>query len=575
LTEPSSLLDRRVEPRWNIAERPDPVLQEEIKRELKIPTVMAKILINRGIHNVATGRDFLYPSLDHLIDPFIMADMEFAVARIWQALDAGEAIMVHGDYDVDGVTATALIVNTLKALGADVSFYIPHRREEGYGISKGAIDLCVRQRRTLLVSVDCGITAIEETRYANEQGVDVIITDHHEPGELPEAVAVINPKRPDCPYPFKELPGVALAFKLADAVYKKRSQDLSSVYKNLDLVALGCAADIVPLVDENRVLVTYGLGQMECTENPGLKALLSNLNLRNKRLGTGQLIFVLAPRINALGRMGSAMDAVTLLTTQNPEEADRISKVLEQQNLKRRQIDKRTLHEALQMVEQQVDPERDRAVVLSSDAWHPGVIGIVASRIAEKVHLPTVLIAVDGAQGKGSGRSIPGFDLYAALSRCQQHLAAFGGHKYAAGLTIDRDRIEPLREAFLATVGEMFKPEHMIPQLNIDDEISLGQIDGRLMGLLKRFAPFGPQNMRPVMVSRGVEVVGETEIVGTNHIKFQVRQHGRVLDCIGFDLGHLDYRLAPGEANLDIAYMIEENEWRGRKGIQLRIKDLR
>lgn len=575
MTQQSSILDRRVEPRWDIAERPDQVLQEQIKRELKIPTVMAKILINRGIRDLPTGRDFLYPSLDHLIDPFLMADMHRAVARIWQALDSNEAIMVHGDYDVDGVTGTALIVNTLKALGADVSFYIPHRLEEGYGISKGAIDICVKQGRTLLVSVDCGITAIEETRYANEQGVDVIITDHHQSGELPEAVAVINPKRPDCPYPFKELPGVALAFKLADAVYKNRSRDLGAVYKNLDLVALGCAADIVPLVDENRVLVTYGLGQMECTENPGLKALLSNLNLRNKRLGTGQLIFVLAPRINALGRMGSAMDAVTLLTTPNPEEADRISQVLEQQNLKRRQIDEQTLHEALEMVEQQVDPERDRAVVLSSDAWHPGVIGIVASRIAEKVHLPTVLIAMDGAQGKGSGRSIPGFDLYAALSRCQQHLAAFGGHKYAAGLTIDRDRIEPLREAFLATVGEMLQPEHMIPQLYIDDEISLGQIDARLMGLLRRFAPFGPQNMRPVMVSRGVEVVGASEIVGKNHIKFKVRQNGRVLDCIGFDLGHLDYRLAPGEANLDIAYMIEENEWRGRKGIQLRIKDLR
>ncbi|HCR15985.1 MAG TPA: single-stranded-DNA-specific exonuclease RecJ [Candidatus Latescibacteria bacterium] len=575
MTQQSSILDRRVEPRWDIAERPDQALQEQIKRELKIPTVMAKILINRGIRDVPTGRDFLYPSLDHLIDPFLMADMHRAVARIWQALDSNEAIMVHGDYDVDGVTGTALIVNTLKALGADVSFYIPHRLEEGYGISKGAIDICVKQGRTLLVSVDCGITAIEETRYANEQGVDVIITDHHQSGELPEAVAVINPKRPDCPYPFKELPGVALAFKLADAVYKNRSQDLGAVYKNLDLVALGCAADIVPLVDENRVLVTYGLGQMECTENPGLKALLSNLNLRNKRLGTGQLIFVLAPRINALGRMGSAMDAVTLLTTPNPEEADRISQVLEQQNLKRRQIDEQTLYEALEMVEQQVDPERDRAVVLSSDAWHPGVIGIVASRIAEKVHLPTVLIAMDGAQGKGSGRSIPGFDLYAALSRCQQHLAAFGGHKYAAGLTIDRDRIEPLREAFLATVGEMLQPEHMIPQLYIDDEISLGQIDARLMGLLRRFAPFGPQNMRPVMVSRGVEVVGASEIVGKNHIKFKVRQNGRVLDCIGFDLGHLDYRLAPGEANLDIAYMIEENEWRGRKGIQLRIKDLR
>jgi single-stranded-DNA-specific exonuclease len=575
VVQSSSILDRRVEPRWDIAERPDHALLEEIKRELKIPTVMAKILINRGIRDVATGRAFLYPSLDHLVDPFLMADMGRAVERIWQAIDVGESIMVHGDYDVDGVTGTALLVNTFQALGADVSFYIPHRLEEGYGISKGAIDTCVARGGSLLVSVDCGITAIQETLYANGRNVDVIITDHHQPGELPDAVAVINPKRPDCPYPFKELPGVALAFKLADAVYKHRAVELKAVYKNLDLVALGCAADIVPLIDENRVLVTFGLGQMECTENPGLKALLGNLDLRNKRLGTGQLIFVLAPRINALGRMGSAMEAVTLLTTQDSTEADRISRVLEQQNLLRRQINEKTLDEALEMVEQQVDAERDRAVVLASDGWHPGVIGIVASRIAEKVHLPTVLIAVDGAQGKGSGRSIPGFDLYAALSRCQEHLAAFGGHKYAAGLTIDRDQIEPLRKAFLAAVADLLEPEHLTPQLYIDDEITLDQIDKRLMGLLRRFAPFGPQNMRPVMVSRGVDVVGAAEIVGKNHIKFKVRQNGKVLDCIGFDLGHLEYRLAPGEANLDIAYMIEENDWRGRKGIQLRIKDLR
>ena len=571
-----SILDRRIEPRWELSQRPDSRSLEHYKGALKIPTVMAKILINREIGDIDEARSFLHPSLEHLIDPFQLTDMDRAADRIWQSLDAHEPIMIHGDYDVDGVTGTALLVRSLEALGAEVSFYIPNRLEEGYGISPTGIDEAVRRGVGLLVSVDCGITAVEETRYARRKGMDVIITDHHQPEDLPEAVAVINPKRLDCPYPFKELPGVALAFKLADAVRRHRGLGDASVYANLDLVALGCAADIVPLVGENRVLVAFGLEQMAHTANLGLQALLRNVDLAGKRLGTGQLIFVLAPRINALGRMGSAMEAVTMLTTPDPAEAQRIAGVLEQQNRRRRQIDEQTLDEALGLLEEGVDLDRDRAIVLASEAWHPGVIGIVASRIAEKIHLPTVLVAVgEDGQGKGSGRSIPGFDLYAALSRCQEHLAAFGGHKYAAGLTIERDRISDFRDAFLGVAGEILQTDDLIPKLNIDDEISLSQIDSRLVDILRRFAPFGPQNTRPVMVSRGVEVVGAPEVVGRNHVRFKARQDGRVLDCIGFDLGHLLYRLTPGEANLDIAYVIEENEWRGRKGIQLRIRDLR
>ena len=536
---------------------------------------MAKILVNREIRDVETATAFLHPSLDHLIDPFVMADMARGVNRIWQAIQRGESIMVHGDYDVDGVTGTALLVRTLRFLGGNVDFYIPNRMEEGYGISREGIDEAVRRGVSLLISVDCGITALEEVEYAKSLSLDVIVTDHHQPGDLPDAVAVLNPKRADCAYPFKDLSGVALAFKLADAVYRYGNLDPAYVYRNLDLVALGCAADIVPLVGENRVLVASGLERMQHTENSGLLALLRNLNLTGKRLGTGQLVFVLAPRINALGRMGSALEAVTMLTTPDPKEAQQIAELLECQNQKRRQIDERMFADALSMVEREVDPERDSAVVLASDTWHPGVIGIVASRIAERVHLPTVLISVDDRQGKGSGRSIPGFDLYAALSHCQKHLVAFGGHKYAAGLTIERARLDAFRETFLRVAGDMLRDEDRIPRLFIDDEISLNQIDARLLDFLKRFAPFGPQNMRPVMASQGVEVVGAPSIVGKDHVKFMARQNGRVLDCIGFNLGHLIYRLTPGEANLDIAYVIEENEWRGRKGIQLRIKDLR
>ena len=575
MTRQEPIFERRIEPRWILPDRPSPEAIESIRSELNIPNVMAKILVNRGVDSVDDAREFLYPSLDHLIDPFLMVDMDKAVDRIWTAVDGGEKIMIHGDYDVDGVTATAVLVRSIGHLGAEVTFYIPNRLEEGYGISKEAIDACGERGVTLLVSVDCGITAVQETEYARSCGIDVIITDHHQTGEMPKAVAVVDPKRPDCPYPFKELPGVALAFKLADALYRHRSLDPGPVYDNLDLVALGCAADIVPLVDENRVLVAHGLQKIQETQNPGLRALLRKLNLDGKQIGTSQLIFVLAPRINALGRMGSALEAVTMLITEDSERAMEIADLLEEQNQLRRQVDERMYGEAIEMVDEQVDLEADKAIVLWSDDWHPGVIGIVASRIAERVHLPTVLISMEGDSGKGSARSIPGFDLFSVLSLCRPHLMSFGGHKYAAGLSVARENLLGFREALLTAVGELLDLNGMTPKLEIDDEITLNQIDTKLIEILKRFGPFGPLNRRPLMVSRGVEVVGNPAIVGKNHLRFKARQNGSVFDCIGYNLGHLTYRLTPGESNLDMAYVIEENEWRGRNDIQIRLRDLR
>lgn len=570
-----SVHERRIEPRWVIAEHPDGDVLAQTRSALNIPTVMAKILLNRGIVDVEDARRFLEPTLDNLLNPFGLMDMDRAVDRIWRAIDAGEKIMIHGDYDVDGVTGTSVLVRALRTLNADVTYYIPHRLEQGYGISHQGIDRGVDMGVSLLISVDCGITAIDEVLYAKSRGVDVVVTDHHQPGILPDAIAVINPKREDCNYAFKELPGVALAFKLAEALFRQKNHDLAPVYDNLDLVALGCAADIVPLVDENRTLVLHGLKRLQKTRNQGLQALLKNVGLWGKELGTGQLVFVLAPRINALGRLDSAMDAVAMLTTQDESEARRIAQVLEEQNVKRREIDSQMLSEALSMVDAQVDVDKDHAVVLASESWHPGVIGIVATRIAEKVHLPTVLISLSGEGGKGSARSIPSFDLFQALSLCREHLMAFGGHKYAAGLTISADKVDEFRTYFLQVAKELMSPEAMIPSIEIESEMSLDQIDMRLVKVLKRFAPFGPQNQRPVMVSKNVEVVGAPMQVGNNHLRFNARQNGRVFDCIGFNLGHLAYRLAPGESNLDMAYVIEENEWRGRKGIQLRIKDLR
>jgi len=345
--------------------------------------------------------------------------------------------------------------------------------------------------------------------------------------------------------------------------------------RQLDIVALGSAADIVPLVDENRVLVRFGIEQMRRTENLGLMALLDKVGLTGKALGTGQLVFVLAPRINAVGRMGSAQRAVRMLITDSEGQARNIAEILESENRKRKAIDDQTFEEAVEMVEQTVDLDQDSAIVLASEGWHPGVIGIVASRVVEKFYLPTVMISLDGNAGRGSARSIAGFDLYGALCKCEDALIAFGGHKYAAGLTIERGKVEHFAEILKRVADEEIPKENRVPCLKVDGEIDFSDIDYRLVRLLGCLAPFGPQNMRPVLVSKGLEVVGTPSIVGNNHLKFKARKSGKTLDCIGFNMGELLYRAVPSEPNLDLAYVLEENDWGGRTRIQLRLKDLR
>ena len=564
-----------MEQRWIFPEKTDRETLKKLEEELRVPAIVAQILINRHVDNFEKARRFLRPSLDDLCDPFLMADMDRAVERLVRAIDHGEHIVIHGDYDVDGVSGASFLVHVLRNLGAHISFYIPHRLNEGYGLSLWGIREAHEQGAKLIISVDCGITATEAIREANRLGMDVIVTDHHQPkAVLPEACAVLDPKRDDCPYPFKELAGAGVAFKLAQALFERKGWDQAQFHRHLDLIALGSAADIVPLVNENRVLVKYGLEQMTRTENLGLRALLENVGLSGKPLGTGQVVFILAPRINAVGRMGSALKAVRLLTTDNEGQARNIAQVLEADNRRRKQIDDQTLTEALKMAEETLS-EEDRAIVLAAEGWHQGVIGIVASRIVEHFYLPTVLISLSGPTGKGSARSIPGFDLYGALRACQDTLEAFGGHRYAAGLTIRRERIEDFRRSLQAIAKEKLTDDLRVPHMRVDGEISLSQINDRLVRLLRYFAPFGPQNMKPVMVSRGLEVIGTPAVVGTNHLKFRVRQEGKIFDCIGFGMGDMLYRATPGEANLDLAYVVEENEWMGRKKIQLRLKDLR
>lgn len=564
-----------MERRWVLQDHPQQMIQD-LSAQLNVSEVVTRILLNRGIRTFEEARRFLRPSLDDLYDPFAMADMDRAAERLGRAIRDGDPIMIHGDYDVDGVTSVALLKRVLGSLGANLSFYIPDRFREGYGLSKAGIEMAARREVKLLISVDCGIAAVEEVELANELGMEVIVTDHHEPGaRIPDAFAVLNPKRKDCSYPFKELSGVGLAFKLLQATFLSEGLDLESVYDNIDLVALGCAADIVPLVHENRTLVKYGLRRIANTENAGLRALIETAELRGKTLGTGQIVFVIAPRINAAGRMDHARKAVDMLTTEEEEEAYRIAEELELENRSRREIDTRMFEEAVDMANRVEDIDERLSLVLASEGWHQGVIGIVASRVVERCRVPTVLISLEGDIGKGSARSIPGFDLYAALSECRSLLTTFGGHRYAAGLTIQRDRIDEFREAFCEVTRSRLRPEDRTPDLKIDGELRLNEIDDRLVRLLNYFAPFGPGNMRPVMVSEGVEVVGSPAIVGTNHLRFKARQNGAIFDCIGFDMGDLLYRLNPGVPDLDLAYVIEENEWRGRKRIQLRIKDLR
>ncbi len=549
---------------------------DRLASELSVPPIIAQILLNRGITSLEDAKYFFRAGLEHLHDPFLMADMQRAVERIQTAVEQKQRILVYGDYDVDGATATAMMILFFRQLGIEVDFYIPHRIREGYGLSKEAIEAIHGKGVDLIIAVDCGITAIDEVAMARTLGMDVIICDHHQPGKvLPEAHAILNPKRADCPYPFKELAGVGVAFKLAQALAQRFSHPENALFQLLDLVAIGSAADIVPLVDENRILVREGLERLQTTQNVGLRALLKKTGLEGKSVGTGQIIFILAPRINAVGRMSDASQAVRLLTTDSEQEALDIAELLEKENRNRRNIDEETFKEAIEQVEAYFDPEKDPVLVLSSEGWHPGVIGIVASRVVERYYRPTVMISTDDGIGKGSARSIPGFNIYDALKTCSDLMLGFGGHKYAAGLSIESQNISRLRERLHEYADGVLTEDLLTPKLSIEGELEFNQIDGKLMRILKMMAPYGPQNMRPVFYSKNIRVVGTPAVVGSNHLRFKACQNGKVIDAIGFNLGGLLHRIRGNRTDIEIAYLLEENEWQGRVYTQLRIKDIR
>ncbi len=563
--------------KWIVENEIDEVAVQNFAQELNVAPIVARILLNRGITTFEQARHFFRADLNALHDPFLMNDMERAVQRIIRAIQQHEKLMIYGDYDVDGITAVALMLRVFQELfGFKPFYYIPERLREGYGLSLTGIKHAHASQVSLLISVDCGITAHEEIALANQYGIDVIITDHHVPGaKLPEAYAIIDPKRQDEAYPFRELAGVGVAYKLLQGVMIRLGKSDDILRKYVELIAIGSAADIVPLVDENRIFVKTGLEKLLGTEILGLQALFETSRLNSKSLGTGQIVFIIAPRINAVGRLGDAARALELLTTADKAEALQIAQILETENHQRKEIDEKTFDEALKLIDDiSTDVEQEPAFVLSMEGWHSGVIGIVASRVVEKYYRPTILISVENGVGKGSARSIPGFDLYDALKECGNLMLGFGGHKYAAGLTIKSENIDAFRRRFMEVTRKKMDEDMLIPKLRIDSEIRLSQIDAKFIRIIKQLGPFGPQNMRPVFMARNLEVVGTPSVVGKNHLRFKVRQDSLVMDAIAFNLAHLKYRLDPGEKNLNMAFVIEENEYSGRVTIQLRVKDM-
>ncbi len=552
-------------------------LKNYIADEIKCPDMIAEMLVRKNLVEIDKIRSFFNPDFSAVNDPFLFSGMQKAVDRIEQAIKNEESITIFGDYDVDGTTSTALLYLGLQKVGALVDFYIPHRMIDGYGLSNASIDTIKENNTSLIISVDCGISAIEEVDYANSLGMDIIITDHHNPKEeLPNAVAIINPKVKDCGYPYKDLAGVGVAYKLLMAVYRHFGYDSNEmVEKYIDLVALGTIADIVPLTDENRAFASIGLKHLEKKNNIGLNSLIDIAGLSQKELNSGDIVFSLAPRINAAGRMGSALRAVELLTAVESSRSKELAEIIERENSLRQQEDQKTFREACEIIEKKYkDMENTPCLIVSSDDWHPGVIGIVASKLVEKYYRPAIMISFHDGIGSGSGRSIHGFDLFEAISSVENYLETFGGHKYAAGLSIVAEYLDIFENKLSKYIGAKITKEQLIPPLKLDMELELFDINDNLLDWLNKFAPFGPGNMRPTFYTKNVTVEGFPYNVGQNHLKIKVIKDGCHLDLIGFNLGDYLPSLKKG-SNIDIAYSLDFNTWQGKTTIQGKLKDLR
>ena len=556
-------------PRWKITRPPDRGVVETLATTLSIPLPLAALLVQRGYASVDGARAFLRPALDGLSDPLEWAGMREAVAVITATVRRGDPILIHGDYDVDGQCAAAMLTRVLRAAGADAHAFVPHRLRDGYDFGAAGLARAQQLGARLIITCDCGITAVEPVRAAREAGIEVVVTDHHLPGDaLPPATSVLDPRQPDCPSRDKELCGAGVAFKLAQALGPALGLSEHLPWHFLDYVALATVADVVPLTGANRILVRHGLKLLADSRWPGLAALVEAAGLSGKPLRAGHVGFILAPRLNAAGRIGDANDGLRLLLTHDADEAARLAGELERLNARRQEMDQRVLEQAETRLAADLGPD-DRALVLAADDWHPGVIGIVASRLVERYGRPAFLIAWEGDVGRGSGRSIPRFDLHDALHRVGHCLEKYGGHSMAAGLTVRRSRFEEFRVAFLQVASELLGPEDLVPAQRVDLELPLANLSEELERLIRHLEPCGAGNPAPVFGVRGARAVGVRR-VGTNHLRFVLDDGSGALPAIGFQVADRvpDAWLAQP---LDVAFRLERDEWQGRSTLQARV----
>jgi single-stranded-DNA-specific exonuclease len=561
--------------RWTLQPKPSPEKVKALAAELNVAELIAMLLVQRGIETYEAARQFFRPSLSDLHNPYLMKDMDKAVARIETAITNAENILVFGDYDVDGTTAVSLVSSYLKSFYPNVATYIPDRYNEGYGVSYQGIDFADDNGFSLIIALDCGIKSIDHVAYAKAKNIDFIICDHHRPGDiLPEAVAILDPKRADCDYPYDELCGCGVGFKLIQALAQKRNQTVADLVPYLDLVATAIAADIVPMTGENRVLAKFGLEVINSSPRPGIKALVQNV--KKKTLTITDVVFIIAPRINAAGRIKHGNEAVALLTEYDLDQAEFFASEIEQHNSDRKNLDKLITAEALSQITENDETKKFTTVVYQEN-WHKGVIGIVASRLTETYYRPTIVFTKSGDKLAASARSVKDFDIYNALEACAEHLEQFGGHMYAAGMTLKEENYAAFKEAFERTVEETIHPDLLTPEIAVDAEINLNDINEKLIRILNQFEPFGPQNMTPVFMTKGLKDSGYAKGIGADedHLKLYVKQNNSPgFGAIGFGLGKkLD--LVKNQQSFDAVYCIDENEFNGKVSVQLRLKDLR
>jgi single-stranded-DNA-specific exonuclease len=559
--------------RWVLPEAPNAEAVSALANELHLPPIVCELLLRRGYDTVEAAKRYLRPRLDQLHDPALMLGMSVAVERLVRAIRGSERIMVHGDYDVDGMSSTAVLLRTIRALGGDAVPFIPRRIEDGYDLTMAGVNAAIAASAKVMVTCDCGTNALAPVEAGCRAGIDVIITDHHLPsGPLPDCLAVLNPKQGGCNYPDKDLAAVGIAFKLSLALTRAMGGDEDAVFRLLDLVALATIADVAPLRGENRVLARAGLKVLRDTTNQGLRALIRSSGLEGKPLNAGRIGFILAPRLNAVGRLGHALRGVELLMSEGEHEANAIARELEELNRHRQEVDRRTLARARELIGE-LDLDATHGIVLAEEGWHPGVIGIVASRLLEEHGRPVLLIALDGDEGKGSGRSISAFDLHAALTDCRDLLLRFGGHRAAAGLTIARDQVPELARRFNEIALSQLTVDDLIGELRVDLEIPISSATLELEALLRHFEPFGPSNPTPVLVSRGVRLAAPPRVMGDGHLKLRLQTGGPDLEAIGWGMGALASELGVG-SSIDIAYRLERDEWNGQARLQAKLAAL-